>query len=359
MSTAVVTVIANNYRAQARVLAQSLATHHPDIPFHVLNAEDEGTLERLRVPNPRQFLFRYERQQVVTALKPYVIGHVLERGFERVLFLDADTLVVGDLSPLLWPEEQADIWLTPHLLEPPDGADRIEQELRLLRSGTFNAGCVGVRASAEGRRFLAWWQDRLYRHSRHALAEGMFFDQRWLDLVPAFFERTAVIRDPGCNVAYWNAGERRAQPPRLVHFSGFDPHRPSLLSRYALDTVPHELAPVFAGYARALLAAGYEQTRALPWPFDTFDNRVAIPAFVRTLVLDADLDPFADCYEWLQASVDAHAPRLTNLWHAVYRQRVDVQRAYPDVFAADRAGFVRWTRDSGLREHAIPDVFAL
>jgi hypothetical protein len=359
MSTAVVTVVANNYRSHAKVLARSLATHHPEVVLQVVNAEEPGALEDIGVPNVRQFLFRYERQQVMTAIKPHAIGHLLDRGFDRVVFLDADTFVVGDLAPLLLPSGNPDIWLTPHLLEPPAGPDRIDRELRVLQCGTFNAGCVGVSGSNEGRRFLDWWKNRLHRHSRRALADGMFHDQRWLDCVPAFFSRVAVVRDPGCNVAYWNARERHAQLLRLVHFSGFDPRSPHVLSRYSPDAVPEALAPVFSRYARELLEAGYEQTHALAWPFDALESGVPIPAFVRDVVRDVDLDPFADPYEWLQAGVDDRSPRVTNLWDAVYRQRADVQRAFPDVRNTDREGFIQWTRDSGLREHAIPEVFGL
>jgi hypothetical protein len=48
---------------------------------------------------------------------------------------------------------------------------------------------------------------------------------------------------------------------------------------------------------------------------------------------------------------------VTRLWHAVYDARRDVQRAFPDVFGADCAGFVAWTASSGIREHGIPDAF--
>ena len=36
----------------------------------------------------------------------------------------------------------------------------------------------------------------------------MHYDQRWLDLVPALFDDVHIVRDPGCNVAYWNLPER-------------------------------------------------------------------------------------------------------------------------------------------------------
>lgn len=365
--TAVVTILARNYLAHARVLARSLAQHHADVPlFVVLGDEAELTgepfrvipLQELEIPRLRRFLFRYDRQQLLTALKPYAMRLLLDRGFERVLFLDADVLVTGDLSPVLAPVGKPSIWLTPHLLEPPSGDDRAERELRILSSGAYNGGCVGVSRSNEARRFLRWWQDRLYTHSRRAVAQGMFYDQKWLDHVPVFFDGVAIVRDPACNVAYWNVSERHVEP-RFFHFSGFDPRETSTMSIHAREPIPEALAPLFERYARELDAAAYDETHALPWAYDTFANGVVIPDFVRAMQREFDGDPFESAYRWLQSPVDDRAPIVTSLWDAIYRARRDLQQAFPDHLGTDRARFIEWTTTSGLREHAIPDAFAI
>ena len=63
---------------------------------------------------------------------------------------------------------------------------------------------------------------------------GLFTDQRWVDLAPAFFDDIAIVRDPQYNVATWNLTHRRAtgtapydiqingRPLVFYHFSGFD-----------------------------------------------------------------------------------------------------------------------------------------
>ena len=66
---------------------------------------------------------------------------------------------------------------------------------------------------------------------------GYFTDQRWIDAVPVFFEHE-VVRDLGCNVAYWNLHERTLAVDesgawtaggvalRFFHFSGHDADDP-------------------------------------------------------------------------------------------------------------------------------------
>lgn len=365
MSIAIVTIIAKNYLAHARVLARSLARHHPEVPlFVVLGDEGELRDEPFRIISladlgiSRRFLFHYNRQQTLTAIKPHALRTLLERGFTRALYLDADILVIGDLSPVLAPDGDPSIWLTPHLLDPPRGDDRADRELRILLSGAYNGGCIGVSQSEEALRFLTWWQKRLATHSRRDIVQGMFYDQKWLDHVPIFFEHSAIIRDRACNIAYWNIDERDVTP-RFFHFSGFDPRQPSTLSIHWPRAVPPSLAPLFHEYARELDAAGYAETHALPWAYDAFSNEIAIPDFVRTLPHDFGDDPFATAYDWLQSPIDHATPVITNLWNEVYAVRADLQRTFPDHRGADRAAFIAWTRSSGLREHAIGDEFAL
>ena len=35
------------------------------------------------------------------------------------------------------------------------------------------------------------------------MSRNMFTDQRWVDFVPSLFDHL-ILKDPGCNVAYWN-----------------------------------------------------------------------------------------------------------------------------------------------------------
>ena len=131
-------------------------------------------------------------------------------------------MVIGDLSELFERTSRSAITIAPHLLAPRDGEDRAERELNILQSGVFNAGVIGVRRGETADRFLGWWQGRVYSDCRHSLDEGVHYDQRWLDLVPAFFEDVGVVRDPAYKTAHWNLPERDGADCRLFHFSGYD-----------------------------------------------------------------------------------------------------------------------------------------
>ncbi|MEA2563012.1 MAG: hypothetical protein QOH06_4516 [Acidobacteriota bacterium] len=278
MSVAAGTIVAKNYLSFARVLARSFREHHPDVPLFVLLADEvDGyfdpaaepfqllRLENLAIPNLPHFRFRYSRQQVCVAAKPYFLSHLLDRGFHRAVYLDADLLVLGDLTPLLAPSGDPAILLAPHLHEPLVGGDRIERELNILQSGIYNAGFLGVSGSPEARRFLAWWQERLYLHCRHAIAEGLHYDQRWLDLVPAFFEDVAIVRDPAYNVAHWNLPERDVHAARFFHFSGFNPDEPEVVTKYSRRLTRADLGPLLDHYVKLLEEAGYHETKN--WPY--------------------------------------------------------------------------------------------
>jgi hypothetical protein len=242
---AVATIIAKNYTARARVLAQSLERHHPGLSFftHVLDEPPRGRTIT----------------EVATAAKPAVLRQLLDQGFTSAVFLDPDILVRGSLDALFAIVAQHAIVLTPHLTAPPEGEERVERELNILQSGTFNAGFVGVTESPSAHRFLAWWQERVTEHCTHAVAEGVYYDQRWLDLAPVFFDDVCIVRDPAYNVAYWNLPERSLETARFVHFSGFDPKRPDVVSRY---TNRLAASPMFAEYAALLATAGERSDHA-------------------------------------------------------------------------------------------------
>ena len=378
MNVAIATVAAGNYVSFARVFAASARRHHPDIPVLLALSDKPGgrldpagehfevvDLSELPISELDAFLFRHSRRQASIAVKPFLLQYALDSGFDAVVYIDADVLVVGEVTNLLEASSSNAITLVPHLLEPLEGGDRLSRELNILQSGAFNGGVVGVRDTGEGRRFLAWWQDRVSRDCRHAVAEGLHYDQRWLDLVPAYFEDVHVFREPGVNVAHWNLPERDASDWRLFHFSGFQPHHPEALTQYS-DRLPvgtaTQLVPL---YLRALLDAGWNETRRWwEYAYGRFDNGVRIPAVVRAVYGDLGGDaarfgnPFRTAgtgsfFHWLTGPAGGNGG-VSQLWHGVHAQRPDLQVAFPDPLGADEDAFGAWVVKAGAAEHAVP-----
>jgi hypothetical protein len=188
------TIVAKSYLSFARVLARSFQQHHPDIPFFVLLADEvDGyfdpsrepfqlvRLSDLDIPHLERFRFHYAQQPLSYTATPCLLAHLLKRGFSRVVFLQAGEPRPRRLRIAVRFPRDASIVLTPHLVTPLAGPDRIPRELSILQSGTFNVGMLGVADTPVTERFLSWWQDRVRTHCRHAVPDGMHYEQRWLD----------------------------------------------------------------------------------------------------------------------------------------------------------------------------------
>lgn len=276
------TIIARNYLAYARVLSRSFLTHNPDSRVYVLILDDEdgriGADEDFTVIRPaeldidrREFhsmAMIYDIMELATAVKPWLLRSLLERGLPQIAYLDPDIKVYDTLEDLAPLTQKHGLVLTPHILQPIARDGRYPSEADILSSGTYNLGFVAV--SQASRPFLSWWEERLSRDCRRDVANGIFVDQRWIDLAVHYFDHHS-IRDPAFNVAYWNLDQRSVdctadgytvdgRPLRFFHFSGFDPRRPGIMSKHMRDAPRNYLGngpvrEIFDEYASDLLAA--------------------------------------------------------------------------------------------------------
>lgn len=307
---AAATIIAKPDLALGRVLATSFHQFHPDIPFYALLADEvDGYFEPatepfrlvhlndLGIPELPRFRSHYNRQALTYAATPYLLSHLLRLGYDGVAFFKQESLVVGDLAPILKLLDRHAIVLTPHLLQPLSGAAGIERELTILRSGVYNVGFIGVTARPTAHAFLDWWQARLNEHCRFDVAQGMHYEQRWLDLVPTYFDDVVLVRDPGFNIGHWNLPERQVHfvgetitvdgyPCRFVRFSGYDADYPQAVTRYSYRLSLANVGPaaiLFRRYHALLVAAGYHQCKHWPYAYDRFDKGVGITSWARRL----------------------------------------------------------------------------
>jgi hypothetical protein len=214
-----------SYLDRVRVLGETLRRHQPDWTFHLCLADEEPPgftfdparepidrvvrLGELGLPRPRQWIFGHALVELCTAVKGPMLWRLLERGADKVVYLDPDTALFADLGQIETLLEHHAAVLTPHLLAPEEALDAIrDNEIGCLKHGVYNLGFLAVTNTDEGRRFARWWRDRLLAFCFDDIPQGLFTDQRWCDLAPAFFPGVHILRDPGYNVASWNLSRR-------------------------------------------------------------------------------------------------------------------------------------------------------
>jgi glycosyltransferase involved in cell wall biosynthesis len=398
MSVAACTIVANNYLPAAAVFARSYREHHPDaevfvcvvdrpagdvrydeLPFRVVFADDLG------IGAFHNLAFRYRLLELSTAVKPFLLEHLHRRhAVDRLFYFDPDIWVLDALDDLAEELERAQLVLTPHLLEPlDDHHSPSERAIRLC--GVYNLGFLGVRFDDATRSFLHWWQDRLRLFCLAEPRDGLFVDQSWMEYAPAFLDRVAIQRDPRHNVAYWNLGQRRVERRGdrwwtggrrvgFVHFSGFDVESPDVLSRHqdrlALRERP-ELVDLFGTYRSLLLDAGFRRHSATPNAYSCFaGTKIPVPDLARRLLQRLDpharrwSDPFVvrgpDTFlAWLVEDVVGAGGHLNRAVLALWEERPDLVRAFPDVLGRDLPRYGTWLGEGGAAQAGLHPFFWL
>ena len=248
--------------AQAQVLQASLLRAHPDAVFYVFLCDDNDNqdassfcfpiipIDKLGIPSLHELVIAYNITELNTAMKPYAFLYLFEIHADySVVYLDPDILVLSPFSELLevLDNGSVDCVLTPHLLEPAEFAEM--DESKMLQYGIYNLGFCALRDTINVRRIVAWWARRLEKQCVIDLPSGLFVDQKWADLLPAFIDKTYILRHPGYNVAYWNLSQRtirlsdqssegaewlaNGMPLRFFHFSGSVIDEPVIFSRHS------------------------------------------------------------------------------------------------------------------------------
>ena len=331
----VFTSITSNYLPKARVLAASVKRTAPEVTFHLVlsdtppagfNLDEEPfdnllTIDDLAIDDREGWSFSHTVVELCTAVKGLAVETLFERyAARKVFFFDPDMVVFGRFDELAAALDTSSILLTPHQTDPELTDEAImDNEMASLQYGVFNLGFVGVRNDGEGRRFSRWWMQRLLSYCYDDRPRGLFTDQKWVNLAPCFFDNIRVIRSPAFNVATWNITRRdvagtldggitvNGEPLGFYHFSGFDSGaQETMLNKYGKDNPTlHEMR---AWYIDACKAQGQQALGRLPCRFACYDDGTPITTQERIL----------------------------------YRQRLDLQRAFPNPFSTARGGYKNW-----------------
>ena len=392
--TAVFTIVANNYTAQARVLLKSLRRVQPEWERFVLIADAPAARRTipselahvvyardLSLPNPSWFTVLYTVMEASTAVKPWMLEHLFGLGFERVVYLDPDIKLYSPMEDLDRAFESAELILTPHTTKPyPDSL--VPNHLDIRKSGIYNLGFLGIKPSNATRDLLRWWQECCRENCRVAFDEHIFVDQGWMDFAPSFVPNTHILRHVGYNVAYWNlhyrscncSGFPAAAPTmhdgttlRFFHFSGFDPSQARTLSRHQTRVTdgfwPSWLATLCDDYSANLAAEGYQRYRTIPWRFNPLTD-LQLPEPIRLNIqkspvlkgiLQQQLSPerVRDIVIDFLTQPDSAYPQLPKYLADLYRSRADVRTAIPNQHPRFAQNVIAWFKRTGRSEFGI------
>ena len=320
------TIVARNYLAYAYVLGKSLLRYHPEARFSIFVMDDiDGTYsadiqrhgfhalgpKEIAIADYTAFVFKYTVTEASTAVKPFLFQALLAAGADRVIYLDPDILCYRRLTELLDALNTSSIVLTPHSTSPV-GEGRYPDDFIFLAFGAYNLGFIAVSRGAVADRFLEWWSKRLHDWCLDLKESNLFVDQKWMDLVPAYFEEVRILKSLAYNIAYWNFHERSLcrtgetlevlpskEAVAFIHFSGIDTDNLDSVTRYTskspfdlfgqrakknftLTERPDLFAP-FHEYASLLAQASHARYAALPYAYANYENGEKISPLERLL----------------------------------------------------------------------------
>jgi len=345
------TSAAVNYLPKVRILCRSIRQFHPEAVVHLALADERPPwlrtenepfdsilgIEQLDIPDYRPWSFTHSIVELSTAIKPFALKHLLNLpGCGTVLYFDPDMVLFSRVDDVLATLERSNLALTPHQTKPEQTLDAIlDNEVASLKHGIFNLGFIGVRNTAEGKRFAAWWAERTYHLCRAEAENGLFTDQKWVNFAPVFFDGVAIVKSSRHNVATWNLTTRRmtgdfetgfqvdGEPLGFYHFTGFDSgaHRIMAIKHASASPVVQRL---ISWYEREIAIADRDPISEWPWAFGYFSDGTRI---------EPD-------HRWF------------------YRENRDLQRAFPDPYdaRADRLTYLGWCNSEGKLRY--PDVFS-
>jgi hypothetical protein len=136
-------------------------------------------------------------------LKPVFLRWLLKQqsSVSKIIYTDNDIYFIDNYNFLFEMLEENNILLTPHWRADNPFKHPWWFETN-FRDGIFNAGFVGVNKNSIAA--LEWWATVCLYKCKKSYIQGLFDDQKYLDLMPVIEPKTAIVQHRGCNVAGWN-----------------------------------------------------------------------------------------------------------------------------------------------------------
>lgn len=377
----------------ATILLNTAKAHHPYASLYLCLADkklpEEGfypqgvevvSAAELDIYDFDDFAFRYDIMEFNTAVKPFMFRKLLEAGHDAVLYFDPDIEVFSELRGVLDPlASGASFVLTPHICQPEEG-EHYPGDIGVMQAGIYNLGFLGVSACPETDALLHWWSRRLRYQCVNNQPGGIFVDQKFMDLIPAYAGKARVLRDTNLNVAYWNLQQRElargvdntwlidGAPLGFFHYSGFNPRNLKQLSKHTAAfrgaEMPAALIELCTAYAEKLIALGHGTVPAGLYAYGRFASGTPVTDVIRQMYRDRHVlwcsgNPFETYEEYLHLPTPgtwtgSRAFVVTNLMLDLWKRDVGLQIAFNLQTPTGVEGFCRWYCSHALDRVADP-----
>ena len=391
------TILSRNYLALGLTLAESWREHHPDQSFYIILVDHTNDLDDIDlkgatllsvkdigIPAFSHFLYRYTILELNTAVKPFALEYLLRNtDSDSVCYIDPDIWIKSPLVEVFEAYKTANLVLTPHMREP-FWDNKAPSETGILQSGTYNLGFVGLKKSDDAFKLLRWWQDKLYADCIVDIPNGLFVDQKWMDLSVAYVSEHKIIYHPGYNAAYWNLHERvlRDEGDKFTidgldigffHFSGYSPFKRDVFSKHQNRHILADneaLEKLCNEYGDKLIENRHEHYSQMTYGYANLPNGVKLPL---NIIRDALQDMYRQSIEYPDPLLESDKfckfmvtpgklPRTTlpPLHHYLLQRRPDVAAAFPGAKSdCQDEHYQNWLKTSGAKEENVRDLLKI
>jgi len=206
--------------------------------------------------NARQIIKKYQNNpdHLRWSLKASLLLFLVQERCDKAIYFDSDIFVVGGLQVLTRQLEEYKCLLTPHWRPIDPCVDSINFEL-CFQHGIYNAGFFGI--SNKGIDILKWWESVCLYKCSTVVRKGYYVDQRYLDIIPTYFNSVKPVQHRGCNIAFWNlkTNTRTIEDGKLKILGKWEPifiHFSPLTIRYILSDRDPELIQYYDQWADGL-----------------------------------------------------------------------------------------------------------
>ena len=269
------TIITPDYFPKALALYKSIRQFEPDIKLQVLVTDNgavagskgipEGinliTISELKGYSLVDELYRkyahIDLDFFRWSLKPILISWLIEKDFEKILYLDCDMFFFNDYTFLFEELDHSSILLTPHWRNSNPLIDK-DSFIALFTSGIFSGGFIG--ANRDALPAMRWWAEACHFMMGPRMDIGIYDDQKYLDAFPVLFEKTKIIRHRGCGVGANMEETKRMMVNGKVLINGEYPvifvHFDNVLVQGILKGYDEHLLPYLNQYTKVFEESG-------------------------------------------------------------------------------------------------------